>query len=50
MRVLRPGGHRLDPVTLDLVLAAILAIATELEAWFGSVGGLGGLLKEQSER
>ena len=48
MRVLRPGGHRLDPVTLDL--AAILAIATELEAGFGSVGGLGGLLKEQSER
>jgi signal transduction histidine kinase len=38
-RVPRLGGFRIDPVKLDLVLAAILAITSELEAWFGGVTG-----------
>jgi signal transduction histidine kinase len=35
-RILR---FRAEPVKLDFVLATILAIASELEAWFGSAGG-----------
>lgn len=35
----RFGGFRIDPVRLDLVLAALLAITSELEAWLGSVTG-----------
>jgi signal transduction histidine kinase len=38
-RPLRLGGFRIDPVTLDVVLAAALAVGSELEAWFGSVTG-----------
>jgi signal transduction histidine kinase len=38
-RPLRLGGFRIDPVKLDLILAVALAIASELEAWFGSVTG-----------
>jgi signal transduction histidine kinase len=38
-RVLRLGGFRVDPVKLDLVLATVLAITSELEAWFGGVTG-----------
>lgn len=33
------GGFRIDPVKLDLVLAALLAITSELEAWLGGVTG-----------
>jgi signal transduction histidine kinase len=33
------GGFRIDPAKLDLILAAALALASELEAWFGSVTG-----------
>jgi signal transduction histidine kinase len=36
---LRFGSFRIDPVKLDLVLAAALAVGSELEAWFGSVTG-----------
>jgi signal transduction histidine kinase len=35
----RLGGFRIDPVKLDVVLAATLAAVSELEAWFGSVAG-----------
>ena len=38
-RPLRLGGFRIDPVKLDLLLAAALAIGSELEVWFGSVTG-----------
>jgi signal transduction histidine kinase len=38
-RHLRLGGFRIDPLRLDLVLAAVLAAASELEAWFGSTTG-----------
>ena len=38
-RLLRLGGFRIAPVRLDHVLAVVLAIASELEAWFGSAGG-----------
>ena len=38
-RLLRPGGLRIDPVKLDLILAGALAIGAELEAWLGSVSG-----------
>ena len=38
-RPLRLGGFRIDPVKLDVVLAAALAVGSELEAWFGSVTG-----------
>ena len=38
-RRLRLGGFRIAPVRLDHVLAVVLAIASELEAWFGSAGG-----------
>jgi signal transduction histidine kinase len=38
-RPLRLGGFRVDPVKLDVVLAAALALVSELEAWFGSVTG-----------
>jgi len=37
--VLRFGGFRIDPVKLDLVLAAALAVGSELEAWFGTITG-----------
>ena len=38
-RPLRLGGFRIDPVKLDVLLAAALAIGSELEVWFGSVTG-----------
>ena len=38
-RLLRLGGFRIAPVRLDLIVAVVLAIASELEAWFGSAGG-----------
>ena len=38
-RVPRLGGFRIDPVKLDLVIAATLAITSELEAWLGGVTG-----------
>jgi signal transduction histidine kinase len=38
-RPLRLGGFRIDPVKLDVVLAAALAVGSELEAWFGGVTG-----------
>jgi signal transduction histidine kinase len=38
-RLLRVRGFRIDPVKLDLVVAAVLAVASELEAWFGGAGG-----------
>jgi signal transduction histidine kinase len=38
-RPLRLGGLRVDPVSLDVLLAAALAVVSELEAWFGSVSG-----------
>jgi len=37
--LLRLGGFRIDPVRLDLIVAAVLAIVSELEAWFGSASG-----------
>jgi signal transduction histidine kinase len=38
-RLLRLGGFRIAPVKLDLIVAGVLAITSELEAWFGSTGG-----------
>ena len=38
-RPMRLGGFRIDPVKLDVILAAALAVGSELEAWFGSVTG-----------
>jgi signal transduction histidine kinase len=38
-RLPRLGRFRIDPVKLDLVLAAALAAASELEAWFEGVAG-----------
>jgi signal transduction histidine kinase len=38
-RVTRLRGFPTDPVKLDYVLAAVLAITSELEAWFGSLAG-----------
>ncbi len=38
-RLLRLGSFRIDPVRLDVIVAAALAIASELEAWFGSTSG-----------
>ena len=38
-RVLPLDGLRIDPAKLDLALAAILAVTSELEAWLGSVSG-----------
>jgi signal transduction histidine kinase len=38
-RLLRLGGFRIDPVKLDLILAAALALGSELEAWFGATTG-----------
>jgi signal transduction histidine kinase len=38
-RLPRLGGFRIDPVKLDVFLAATLAAVSELEAWFGSVAG-----------
>jgi hypothetical protein len=38
-RLLGVRGFRIAPVRLDLVVAAVLAIASELEAWFGSTSG-----------
>jgi len=38
-RLLRLGGFRIGPVKLDVILAAALAIGSELETWFGSVTG-----------
>ena len=38
-RLLRLGGFRIAPVKLDLILAVVLAIASELEAWLGSADG-----------
>jgi signal transduction histidine kinase len=38
-RLLRLGGFRIDPVKFDRILAAALAIVSELETWFGSVTG-----------
>jgi len=37
--LLRVRGFRIDPVRLDVVIAAALAIASELEAWLGSATG-----------
>ena len=39
MRLLRLGGFRIAPVSLDLIVSAVLAITSELEAWFGSTSG-----------
>ena len=38
-RLLRLGGVRISPARLDLIVAVVLAIASELEAWFGSTSG-----------
>jgi signal transduction histidine kinase len=38
-RSLRPAVSRIDSLKLDLLLAAVLAIGSELEAWFGSTSG-----------
>ena len=38
-RPLHLGGVRIDPVKLDVLLAAALAIGSELEVWFGTVTG-----------
>jgi signal transduction histidine kinase len=38
-RPLRLGGFRINPARLDVILAATLAITSELEAWLGSVTG-----------
>jgi signal transduction histidine kinase len=38
-RLLPLRGFRIAPVRLDLIVAVVLAIASELEAWFGSAGG-----------
>jgi signal transduction histidine kinase len=38
-RLLRLGRFRIDPARLDLIVAAVLAVASELEAWFGSTSG-----------
>jgi signal transduction histidine kinase len=38
-RVPRFGRFRIDPVKLDRVLAVVLAVASELEAWLGSGSG-----------
>jgi signal transduction histidine kinase len=38
-RLPRLGRFRIDPVKLDVVLAAALAAASELEAWFEGVAG-----------
>jgi signal transduction histidine kinase len=38
-RVVRLGRVRIDAVRLDRILAAVLAVAAELEAWFGSATG-----------
>jgi signal transduction histidine kinase len=38
-RLLRLRGFRIDPVRLDVALAAALAFGSELEAWFGTVSG-----------
>jgi signal transduction histidine kinase len=38
-RPLHLGGFRIDPIKLDVLLAAILAIGSELEVWFGTVTG-----------
>jgi signal transduction histidine kinase len=38
-RLLRLGGFRVDPVRLDLFLAAACAVGSELETWLGSVTG-----------
>jgi signal transduction histidine kinase len=38
-RPLHLGGLRIDPVKLDVLLAAALAIGSELEVWFGTVTG-----------
>ena len=37
-RVLHLRGFRIDPLKLDLIVAAVLAIGSELEAWIGTVG------------
>jgi len=38
-RPLHLGGFRIDPIKLDVLLAAALAIGSELEVWFGTVTG-----------
>jgi signal transduction histidine kinase len=38
-RLLCLGGFRIGPVRLDVILAAALAVGSELEAWFGSATG-----------
>lgn len=38
-RLLRLGDFRIAPVRLDLIVAVVLAIGSEVEAWFGSAGG-----------
>ena len=38
-RLLRSGGFRIASVRLDHLLAVVLAIASELEAWLGSAAG-----------
>jgi signal transduction histidine kinase len=39
VHVLRLGGFRIEAVKLDRLLAATLAITSELEAWLGSIAG-----------
>jgi len=38
-RPLRFGGFGIDPIKLDVLLAAFLAVLSELEAWLGSAAG-----------
>jgi signal transduction histidine kinase len=38
-RLLRLGHFRIAPVRLDLIVAVVLAIASELETWLGSTSG-----------
>jgi signal transduction histidine kinase len=38
-RLLRLRGLRIDPVKLDVLVAAVLALGCELEAWLGALGG-----------
>jgi signal transduction histidine kinase len=38
-RLLQLGGFRIAPVRLDVIVAVVLAVASELEAWLGNAGG-----------
>jgi signal transduction histidine kinase len=37
--LLRLRGFRIAPVKLDVIVAVVLAVASELEAWLGNAGG-----------